>query len=144
MPHRPVGEFVKDQSILTATAAMTVADAAASMRDMRVGSVMVVQGKRLVGIFTERDALYRVLADGKDPNKTRLGDVMTMNPTTVTARMPFGHALHLMYERSFRHVPVVEDGVPIGMVSARDALGPEMAQFEAELREREHIEEILG
>lgn len=105
---------------------------------------MVLERKKLVGIFTERDALYRVLANGKNPKQTRLGEVMTLNPTTITANMPFGHALHLMYERNFRHVPVVDDGVPIGMVSARDALGPEMEQFEAELLEREHITEILG
>ena len=105
---------------------------------------MVVEKRRLVGIFTERDALYRVLANGKNPKLTRLGEVMTLNPTTVSASMPFGHALHLMYERNFRHVPVVDDGVPIGMVSARDALGPELEQFETELKEREHIEEFLG
>ena len=144
MPTRPVKQLIRNQTILTATAVMTVAAAAATMREARVGAIMVVEGKRLVGIFTERDALYRVLATGMNPKLTRLGDVMTANPTTVTAEMPFGHALHIMYERGFRHVPVVEDGAPIGMVSARDALGPEMAQFEAELKEREHIEEILG
>ena len=144
MPTRPVKQLIRNQTVLTATADMTVAAAAAAMRESRVGAIMVVESKRLVGIFTERDALYRVLANGKNPKLTRLGDVMTMNPTTVTSEMPFGHALHIMYERNFRHVPVVEDGVPVGMVSARDALGPEMEQFEAELKEREHIEEILG
>ena len=144
MPNRPVTQLIRNQTILTATADMTVAAAAAEMRGARVGAIMVVEGGRLIGIFTERDALYRVLANGKNPKLTRLADVMTLNPTTVTGDMPFGHALHLMYERGFRHVPVVRDGAPIGMVSARDALGPEMAQFEAELKEREHIEEILG
>lgn len=144
MPNRPVKQLIRNQTILTATADMTVAAAAAAMREARVGAIMVVDGKRLVGIFTERDALYRVLANGKNPKLARLGDVMTVNPITVSAEMPFGHALHLMYERSFRHVPVVEDGVPIGMVAVRDALGPELEQFAEELREREHIEEILG
>ena len=144
MPNRPVKHLIRNQAILTATADMTVAAAAAEMRKAQVGAVMIVEGRRLVGIFTERDALYRVLANGKNPKLTRLGDVMTLNPTTVTAEMPFGHALHLMYERGFRHVPVVRDGAPVGMVSARDALGPELAQFEAELKERQHIEEILG
>ena len=144
MPNRPVSQLVKNQRILTATATMSVAEAAAAMREAKVGAIMVVNGPRLVGIFTERDALYRVLAAGKDPTRTSLADVMTVSPTTITPDMPFGHALHLMYERGFRHVPVVEDGQPIGMVSARDALGPEMEQFEAELREREHLTEILG
>jgi CBS domain-containing protein len=144
MPNRPVRQLVKNQRILTATATMSVVDAAAAMREAKVGAIMVVNGPRLVGIFTERDALYRVLAAGKDPKRTSLADVMTVSPTTITPEVPFGHALHLMYERGFRHVPVVEDGQPIGMVSARDALGPEMEQFEAELRERQHLTEILG
>ena len=144
MPNRPVSQLVKNQRILTATATMSVADAAAAMRDARVGAIMVLSGPRLAGIFTERDALYRVLAAGKDPKRITLGEVMTADPTTIAADKPFGHALHMMYERGFRHVPVVENGLPIGMVSARDALGPEMEQFEADLREREHLTEILG
>lgn len=144
MPNRPVSQLVKNQRILTATATMSVAEAAVAMRDAKVGAIMVLTGPRLAGIFTERDALYRVLATGKDPKRTTLGEVMTADPTTIESDKPFGHALHLMFERGFRHVPVVADGRPVGMVSARDALGPEMEQFEAELREREHIEEILG
>lgn len=144
MPNRPVRQLIKNQRILTASATMSVADAAAAMRDARVGAIMVLSGPRLAGIFTERDALYRVLAAAKDPRKTRLGEVMTADPDTIGPDMPFGHALHIMFERGFRHVPVVENGLPVGMVSARDALGPEMEQFQAELREREHLEEIMG
>ncbi len=144
MPNRPVRQLVVNQRILTATASMSVADAAAAMRDARVGAIMVLDGPKLAGIFTERDALYRVLAAAKDPKKTKLGEVMTADPDTIGPDMPFGHALHIMFERGFRHVPVVEDGLPIGMVSARDALGPEMEQFQAELKEREHLEEIMG
>jgi CBS domain-containing protein len=144
MPNRPVSQLVKNQRILTATATMSVADAAAGMRDAKVGAIMVVSGPRLVGIFTERDALYRVVAAGKDPKHTELGEVMTADPIAITPDKPFSHALHIMYDSGFRHVPVVENGRPIGMVSARDALGPEMEQFEAELNEREHITEILG
>lgn len=144
MPNRPVRQLVKNQRILTAAATLSVTEAAAAMRDAKVGAIMVVNGPRLVGIFTERDALYRVLAAGKDPRRTTLADVMTVNPATIEADLPFGQALHIMYERRFRHVPVVEDGQLVGMVSARDALGPEMEQVKAELLEREHITEILG
>ena len=144
MPNRPVRELVENQRILTATASMSVADAAAAMREAKVGAIMVLDGPQLAGIFTERDALYRVLAAAKDPKKTKLGEVMTADPDTIGPDMPFGHALHIMFERGFRHVPVVENGLPVGMVSARDALGPEMEQFQAELREREHLEEIMG
>jgi CBS domain-containing protein len=144
MPNRAIKQLIANQQILTATENMSVSEAAAAMRSARVGAIMVIKGRRLAGIFTERDALYRVLAEGRDPTKTRLGDVMTADPTTVSAELPFGHALHMMYERGFRHVPVVADGVPIGMVSARDALGPELDQFESELRERQHLMEVIG
>lgn len=144
MPHRPVRQLVKNQRILTASAKMSVAEAAAAMREAKVGAIMVLSGPKLAGIFTERDALYRVLATAKDPKRTTLGEVMTADPTTIDPDMTFGHALHIMYDRGFRHVPVVENDIPVGMVSARDALGPEMEQFEEELRKREHITEILG
>ena len=69
---------------------------------------------------------------------------MTAHPQTIGPDKPFGHALLMMYESGFRHVPVVEHGKPIGMVSARDALGPELQEFESELERRQHIGEILG
>jgi CBS domain-containing protein len=88
--------------------------------------------------------VFRVVAEGRDPSDTRVGDVMTRNPQTIDPDKPFEHALHIMYEGGFRHVPVVEDdGRLIGMVSARDALGPELREFADELDTREHIGEIL-
>ena len=74
---------------------------------------------------------------------TRLADVMTRECQTIAPDKPLGHALHMMYEGGFRHVPVVENGTPIGMISARDALGTELLDFETELVKREHIREIL-
>jgi len=109
----------------------------------RVGSVMVVRDGRLAGIFTERDALFRVLAARRDPETTRIADVMTANPQTITPDRPLGHAMHMMNEGGFRHVPVVVDGRPVGMVSARDALGCELLAFEQELEQRESISERL-
>jgi len=144
MPNRHVSQLIKNQRILTADSTLSVTEAAARMRDAKVGAIMVVSGSRLVGIFTERDVLYGMVAAGKDPKQTVLGEVMTVDPITVGQDKPFGHALHIMYESGFRHIPVVENGRPIGMVSVRDALGPELEQFKAELDEREHIAEILG
>ena len=114
------------------------------MKHKRVGSILVLENSRLAGIFTERDALFRVIAEGRSPETTRLGEVMTHNPRTIAPDRPFGHALHLMYEGEFRHVPVVENGRPLGVVSARDALGPDLQQFVSELDKRTHITEILG
>lgn len=144
MSRRPVRELVKHQRVLSGTANLTVAEAARRMCEAKVGALMVIEGETLVGIFTERDALYRVLAEGKDPKQVKLREVMTAHPTTVSADTLVGHALLIMHENGFRHVPVVENGRPIGMVSARDALGPEVAEFESELVQRDHLTEILG
>ncbi len=141
---RPVRSIIEDKKPITVSADMTVAAAARLMKTQRIGALLVISDGRLAGIFTERDALFRVIAEGRDPGKTRVSDVMTTNPRTLAPDRPFGHALHLMYEGGFRHVPVVENGRPLGVVSARDALAPDLQQFIAELGKREHIGEILG
>ena len=114
------------------------------MQQHHIGAVLITEGEHLAGIFTERDALFRVIAAGRDPAATRIAEVMTRDPLTVTPDRSFRHALHLMYEGAFRHVPVVADGRPLGMVSARDARGPDLKQFIGDLETREHIGEILG
>ena len=144
MPQRLIRAIIEDQHPVTARSDITVAEAAALMKRHRIGAILIVDGGQLAGIFTERDALFRVIADGRDPAATRVADVMTSNPRTIAPDRPFGHALHLMYEGEFRHVPVVENGRPLGMVSARDALGPDLEQFIADLGTRAHIGEILG
>lgn len=144
MPHRPVGALVATQRIVTAPADTSVTAAACAMKAAKVGALLVVEGNLLSGIFTERDALFRVLAEGRNPDTTPISEVMTASPQTIGPDKPFGHAMHMMYEGGFRHVPVVENGVPLGMVSARDALGPEVEEFESDLRRREEIGEILG
>ena len=144
MPQRPIRSVIARQKILTAAKETTVSEAARLMKKMNVGAVLVVEKEKLIGIFTERDIVFRVLAEGRDPRTTRLAEVMTAKPQTIAPDRPFGHALHLMYESGFRHVPVVEHGRPIGMVSARDVLGPELQEFEAELQRKTRIGEILG
>jgi CBS domain-containing protein len=141
---RPVRSIIEDQKPVTASADITVAAAARLMKEHRIGALLVLHDGRLAGIFTERDALFRVIAEGRDPKKTRIAEVMTANPRTIAPDRPFGHALHLMHEGGFRHVPVVDNGRPVGVVSARDALGPDLQQFVAELDKRTHIGEILG
>jgi CBS domain-containing protein len=109
----------------------------------RVGSLLIVAHGRLAGIFTERDLLNRVVAPGLDPERTRLAEVMTRDPQTIAPDRPISHALHMMYEGGFRHMPVVEDGKPLGMISIRDALGAELTEFESELQRRDTLTEIM-
>jgi len=102
------------------------------MKTRRIGAILVLEGARLAGIFTERDALFRVIAENRDPGKTKLGDVMTRNPRTIAPDRPFGHALHLMHEGEFRHVPVVVNGRLAGIVSIGDVVKTRMEELEAE------------
>ena len=129
MTDRLIRKIIEDQEIVTAPADMTVSEAALLMREKHIGAVIVVKNDQLAGIFTERDALFRVVAEGRDGKTTHLADVMTRNPQTVRPDQPFSVALQMMYGGKFRHVPVVEDGRPVGIISARDALGPELEAF---------------
>ena len=144
MPNRTLRQVIEGQTVTSALADTSVRAAAVAMANQQVGAIMVVDDKGLLtGLFTERDVLNRVVAKGLDPDKTPLSAVMTEKLLTATADKPLSHALHMMFEGGFRHVPVVENGKPVGMVSARNALGLEICQFEKELKERDHIAEIL-
>jgi len=127
------------KKLLTAPPETSVLAVAKLMAKAKVSAVMVVQAKRLVGIFTERDAVFRVIAKGLDPADTRLADVMTKDPKTVAPDESFGYALLMMFENGFRHVPVVDNGEPVGIVSARNALDPDLEEFEAEAQRRKQI-----
>jgi CBS domain-containing protein len=113
-----------------------VAKAARMMASKDVGAVMVVDGEKLVGIFTERDVLVRVVAKGLDAAATSLADVMTPDPCTIAPDKPFGTALAVMHEHGFRHLPVVEAGRIVGIVSARSAMDPDLEEFESEAQRR--------
>lgn len=132
-----VRDLVEPRKLVMATPEVSVAKAAVMMKESNVGAVLVVEEGRLVGIFTERDAVYRVMAPGLEPDKTLLGEVMTREPKTVEPNQPFGYALLLMHENGFRHAPVVEDGRPVGVVSARHALDPDLEEFTVEAERRE-------
>jgi CBS domain-containing protein len=129
------------RKFLTAAPDATVFEASQMMLAKNTGAVLVVQEQHLVGIFTERDAVFRVVALGRDPRATLLTDVMTPSPRTITPDKSFGYAMLQMYENGFRHLPVIEDGRPIGIVSARNALDPDLEEFVSEAQRRRHFRE---
>ena len=134
-----IRRVMEREKLITAPAQTTVSEAAKMMAKSGISAIVVVENEVLIGIFTERDAVFRVIAEGRDANTTRLADVMTPAPVTVDPGRSFGYALQLMHEHGFRHVPVVEDGKPVGIVSSRDALDPEMEEFVCEEQRRENI-----
>lgn len=135
---QPVGSVMQRRKLLRAPPETLVSNAAKLMAKKKVGAVLVMENDQLVGIFTERDIAFRVVACGLDAQKTRLADVMTPAPDTVDPDKPFGYALLRMHERGFRHLPVTKDGKVVGIVSARNAMDPALEEFVYEAQRREH------
>ncbi|HEY5899907.1 MAG TPA: CBS domain-containing protein [Burkholderiales bacterium] len=136
---QPISSILEPRKLVVAAPDATVSEAAKLMKDGNVSALLVVEGRRLVGIFTERDAVQRVIAAGRDPATTRMSEVMTPDPKCVSPDDLFGYALILMHDNGFRHAPVVQDGRPVGVVSARNALDPDLEEFAAEANRREHF-----
>ena len=137
-----VSEIMDSGKLLLAGPQTTVREAAKSMAARGVGAVLVVEDDRLLGIFTERDVVFRVVACGRDSTETRIGEVMTADPKTIAPDKSFGLAMLLMHENGFRHLPVVEKDVPIGIVSSRSGLDPDLEEFVSEERRRKYLEEL--
>ena len=134
-----IRSMMEKKKLLTAAPDITISQAAKLMAKKNVGAIMVVESERLIGIFTERDALVRVIAQGRDVQATTLAEVMTKQPQTVDPDKSFGSALMMMFENGYRHVPVVEQGRVIGIVSSRYALDPDLEEFVAEAQRRKHL-----
>jgi CBS domain-containing protein len=111
--------MTKDPFVVAGDA--TVADVAAQMVKLRVGSAVVMDGAWLAGIFTERDVL-RAAASGRDLTASTVGEWMTPDPMTAEPDMDTGEAAQVMLSRGFRHLPVMEANRVTGIVSLRDVL----------------------
>lgn len=132
MPQRTMGEIVRDQKPLMLGPDATVSEACAAMYARKVGAVLVTDAdRRLLGIFTGRDAV-RLLAEGLDARSTRLDAVMTRNPTTLGPKATAMDALLLLNDCGFRHVPIVEGGRVVGIVSRYDFRAREHARMDEE------------
>jgi len=139
MLDEPVRKAMRRGKVLKAAPQTSVFKAAGLMAAKDVGAILVVEDGQLIGIFTERDMLVRVVARGLDARATRLSDVMTRAPHTIDPDKPFGYALLVMHQKGFRHLPVINDGKLIGIVSSRSAMDPELEEFAFEATRREHF-----
>jgi len=144
MVDRSIRSLIQQKEIVTCPESMTVGEAARVMKKKRIGAIMVVENDKLIGIFTERDALFRVLAEDRDLHATRVADVMTRNPQSIHPDKQFADAMEIMHTGQFRHVPVVENGRAVGIVSASDAMGPELEAFIWELLRQEQVGDVLA
>ena len=138
MRRRIVPDIVTEHQTLTKVPPeLTVREAARLMAERRIGVVMVVEDRRLVGIMSERDVLTRIVVPGRDPNATTVGEVMTRDPVTIKPTDDATDALDMMRERGFRHLPVVDREAIVGMVSMRDLYAAVHEQLAEDLHERE-------
>ena len=130
---RHMSDLVRNQDPLMLPPTATVLEATRQMRERNVGAVLVAEGdRRLVGIFTDRDAVNRVLAEGRSAADTVLAEVMTPNPECLTPGHLAIDALRLMQDARCRHLPIVEDGCVIGIVSRGDFRGLEQDRLDEE------------
>lgn len=144
MHERRLRDVIKREQVVSVDGGSNVVEATKLMTRSGVGAVLVVNGSRLEGIFTERDLVNRVVAQGLDPKSTMVADVMTSSIHTATLDTKAVDALRLMQENGFRHLPICDDDRrPIAMVSLRDFLGSEMAEVQDEIAFEDTIEREL-
>ncbi|MGF1639579.1 MAG: CBS domain-containing protein [Rhodospirillales bacterium] len=116
-----IPDVVRNQSICALRETASVAEAARRMGDHDIGAIVVVDDRgHLSGIVTERDVTRRAVAERLDPDRTTVGQIMTRNPDSLPPQASPIEALELMSIRRFRHLPVVEAGRVVGIVSIRD------------------------
>lgn len=131
-------EIMNRNVLVTVRPETSVTEVSRAMANAQTGVVVVIDGNTPAGIFSERDMVFRVVARELDPEKTCVSKVMTAPMLTLPPDATYGLAMTIMHERGFRHIPVIEGGQVIGIVSARNALDPELEEFVSEERRREH------
>ena len=140
MKKRLVKDIVAGQKLMTIRPNETVREAARKMVARNIAAALVTEADgRLLGIFTERDMLRRVVAAGADPDQTQVEKVMTVKPFTVTLESTGIEAMRAMQDRHVRHLPVLADGRAIGIVSIRDFFGVEVDEVRREQESRERL-----
>ena len=148
MPNRPVRSILGRRRLGPALVAAgpdeTAREAARRMAETCRGNLLVVEDGRALGLFTERDLLERVAAAGRDPARTRLREVMRADFETIDAGAPVAEAVRRMDEGGLRHLPVVEDGRVVGVLSNRDIPVLELGGMARKLHERHRPAGRLG
>ena len=138
MQRKIIPEIVNRQKISSLKGENSVLEAATMMANANIGAVVVVDDDgKLVGIITERDMTLRVVSKALDPKETKIADIMTTNPDTLSPDDSAGDALELTQSRHYRHLPVAEGGKCVGMVSIRDLYIAAKSSLEENIRETE-------
>jgi len=131
-----IRSLMTGRRVVTLSQSASVLEAARSMHAENVGALLVTDSQqRPCGIFTERDLMLRVVVEGRDPGGVRLEEVMTRDVYTTHPGCKVAEARLELQQRHIRHLPVVEDGKVVALLSLRDLLGADLEQASSELRE---------
>src|SRR3989338_314458 len=128
-----IGELIKGHSLFSVSSNLTVAETARFMTEKRVGALPVVDGNKLVGLFSERDVITRVVSKGVDPEKTLVKDIMTTSLIVASEDESLDRCLKKMQKGHCRHLPVVSGENLVGFVSLRDLLQRDITEKEQNL-----------
>ncbi len=139
MPRRIIPDVIRERQVVCVEEQATVRETAELMRKHNVGAVLIIEAEALKGILTVNDMTYRVVAEGRDPDKTFVNEVMTSDPDTVGPDTTAIDTLRLMQDGGYRHLPVVDGGHVLGVVSRRDFYGVEKSRLDDETALWEHI-----
>ena len=118
----------RTQKVAVTSEDASVVEAAKTMNDRRIGSLVVASGEKVVGIFTERDILCRVVAEQRDPQVTCVKEVMTSPVACCHSSTKVAEVRGVMSDKRIRHMPVVDDGRLIGLISSGDIMASEHRQ----------------
>ncbi|HSN19785.1 MAG TPA: CBS domain-containing protein [Usitatibacter sp.] len=129
---------VKPARVVSVAPEMTVLDAIKVLASEDVGAAIVMSGGRLAGILSERDYTRKVILQGRSSNTTRVEEIMTANVVCVSPRTKARECMALMVEKQIRHLPVVEEGRVVGMVSIRDIVSDIIADQDFTIEQLEH------
>jgi CBS domain-containing protein len=140
MPKRKlIADVTSHQKLVSLPPQSSVSAAARKMFERKVSAITVTSNGTLLGIVTERDITFRVVALGRNPETTLLSDIMTKHPDTLPPDASLGEALEMIQTYGYRHVPVERDGIVIGMVSMRDLFMVVKQDLETDIHEREEF-----
>ena len=137
---KTVAELLKAKParLVTVTPDLSVLDAIKVLASEDVGAAIVMSGDRLAGILSERDYTRKVVLKGRSSESTRVEEIMTRNVVVVTPRARARDCMALMTEKNIRHLPVVDNGRVVGMVSIRDIVGDIIADQDFTIEQLEH------
>ena len=127
-------DLVRNQDTYRADVDQTVFDVARAMVERNIGAVPVLHDGLLVGVFSERDLMRRVVVEGRDPRTTKVAEVMTEDPLTVSPEEDMDTCRFLMHRHGFRHLPICEGKQLRGMVSLRDVIQHDLSEKDYEVR----------